>query len=137
MHDPTTSDLIFTNANIITLDPGHPQAELVAIRSGKVLSLGHNWELKKFRCGSSKVIDCRGKTVLPGFIDAHLHLPSFAESLVTMNLGPRNDVRSISDIQAKIRQLSGELPHLNFFNSQLCPTITTLPLRIATSSAWG
>jgi len=106
----TIPDLIFTNANIITLDPAHPQAELVAIQRGKVLSVGHNRELKRFRYDNSKVIDCRGKTIVPGFIDAHLHLPSFAESLVTMNLGPRNNVRAISDIQNKIRQLSRESP---------------------------
>lgn len=110
MYNPTILDLVFINANIITLDPLRPKAELVAIRGGKILSVGHNWELKKFRCSKSKIIDCRSKTILPGFIDAHFHLPSFAESLVTMNLGHRNNVSSISDIQTKIRQLSQKLP---------------------------
>ncbi len=110
MYDPAIPDLIFINANIITFDPVRPQAKLVAIRNGKILSVGHNWELKRFRCSKSKIIDCRGKTILPGFIDAHFHLPSFVESLVTMNLGPRNNVRSISDIQTKLRQLSQKLP---------------------------
>ena len=49
------------------------------------------------------MIDCQGKTVVPGFIDAHCHLFSFAESLVTLNLDPRNKIHSISDIQTKIR----------------------------------
>ena len=110
MYDPTIPDLILSNANIITLDPVHPQAELVAIHGGKVLSVGHSRELNRLKGAKPKVIDCRGKTVIPGFIDAHLHLPSFAESLVTMDLGPRNNVCSISDIQGKIRQLSQKLP---------------------------
>ena len=48
-------------------------------------------------------IDCKGKTVLPGFIDAHCHLHALAESYVTLNLEPHHNVRSISDIQAKIK----------------------------------
>jgi len=46
MGDPTLPDLIFSNANIITLDPAHPQAEVVAIHGGKILSVGQNRELK-------------------------------------------------------------------------------------------
>jgi predicted amidohydrolase YtcJ len=41
-------------------------------------------ELKK---KNTKVIDCKGKTILPGFIDAHFHLFGFAESLVTLITG--------------------------------------------------
>jgi len=110
MDDPTIPDLILGNANIITLDPAHPQAEVVAIHGGKILSVGQNRELKKLTCGKSKIIDCRGKTIVPGFIDAHIHLSSFAESLVTMNVGHQDNVRSISDIRSKIRHVSQKLP---------------------------
>ena len=55
-------------------------------------------------------IDCKGKTVLPGFIDAHLHLHALAESHVTLNLEPHHNVQSISDIQTKIRNYSQKLP---------------------------
>jgi len=44
------------------------------------------------------MIDCSGKTVLPGFIDAHCHLYALADSYVTLNLEPHNNLRSISDI---------------------------------------
>ena len=110
MGDPTPPDLIFSNANIITLDPAHPQAEVVAIHGGKILSVGQNRELKNLTCGNPTIIDCRGKTIIPGFIDAHFHLPSFAESLVAVNVGPQNSVRSISEIQNKIQQVSQDLP---------------------------
>ena len=110
MDDPTVPDLILSNANIITLDPAHPQAEVVAIHGGKILSVGQNRELKNLTCGNPKIIDCRGKTIIPGFIDPHVHLHSLAESLVAVNVGPQNNVRSISDIQNKIRQVSQELP---------------------------
>ena len=102
--------MILTNANVITLDSARPRAETVVIRDGKVFSVGGQESLKGLRRQETRVIDCRGKTISPGFIDAHFHLLAFAESFVTLNLGPRNRVHSISDIQVKIRELSRGLP---------------------------
>lgn len=110
MRNRKIPDLILTNANIITLDPLRPRAQLVAIYKGKVLSVGRNQDLEKSKGGKANIIDCYGKTIVPGFIDAHFHLSSFAESLVTMDLGPRNKVCSIADIQTKIRELSKKQP---------------------------
>jgi predicted amidohydrolase YtcJ len=104
------SDLILFNANVITMDSTSPQAELVATQDRKVLAVAGNESIVELKKRNTKVIDCMGKTVLPGFIDVHFHLVAFAESLVTVNLKPQNNVRSISDIQAKIRELSQELP---------------------------
>ena len=110
MHGKRTLDLVLTNANLITLDPFCPRAEAVAIGRSKILSIGTNSEAGNLAGARTQVIDCSGKTVVPGFIDSHIHLSSFAESLVTINLEPRNSVHSISDIQTKIGQLSKRLP---------------------------
>jgi predicted amidohydrolase YtcJ len=104
------ADLIIFNANIITMDPTCPKVKLVAIRNNRILAVGKNQDLKENKTKTAKIIDCKGKTVLPGFIDAHVHLHSFAESFVTLNLEPHNNVRSILDIQRKIRKLSQQLP---------------------------
>ena len=56
------------------------------------------------------VIDCKKRTVLPGFNDAHFHLHAFAESLVTLNLSSGKGIRSISDIQAEIKKFSQKIP---------------------------
>ncbi len=100
------SDLILVNAHVITMDPTLPKAQLVAIKNGRILHVGRNDSLKDLKDSKTKVINCGGKIVLPGFIDPHFHLYGFAESLVTLNLEPRNNVRSIADIQEKIRQFS-------------------------------
>jgi predicted amidohydrolase YtcJ len=102
-------NLILTNANVITMNPALAHAELVAIRDGKILSIGKNKDLHKLRKKRTEVIDFKGKTILPGFIDAHCHLLAFAESLVALNLKPQNAIHSISDIQAAIRQLACDL----------------------------
>jgi len=104
------ADLILFNANVITMDPACPKAQLVAVKNGKILAVTTNDDLKKCKKKKTKTVDCKGKTVLPGFIDAHCHLHTFAESFVTLNLEPHNNVRSISDIQTRIKDLSQQLP---------------------------
>ena len=92
------------------MDPLYPKAEGVLIKNGKILSAATNNALKKWDEAKATKIDCKGKTVLPGFIDAHLHLHALAESYVTLNLEPRHNVRSIPDIQNKIKDYSQPLP---------------------------
>jgi predicted amidohydrolase YtcJ len=104
------ADLILFNANVITMDPLYPKAEGILIKNGNILSAITNDALKKWDRMKATTIDCKGKTVLPGFIDAHCHLHAFAESHITLNLDPHHNIRSISDIQTKIRELSQKLP---------------------------
>ena len=58
----------------------------------------------------TEVIDCRDGTVVPGFIDAHCHVAAYAQSLVTLNLGPSNNIHSLNDIHRAIRRISSTLP---------------------------
>jgi len=104
------ADLILLNANVMTMDPLHPKADGVDIKNGKILSVTTNDDLEKWKRKKTITIDCKGKTVLPGFIDAHCHLYALAESHVTLNLEPHHNVRSISDIQTKIKASSQQLP---------------------------
>ena len=104
------SDLILFNANVITLDPSLPEVQLVAIKNGQIIHISGNEKLHELRQRNTMLIDCHGKTVIPGFIDSHFHLHGFAESLITLNLSARNHVYSISDIQARVRQEAQRLP---------------------------
>jgi len=104
------SDLILMNANIITMNPSLPRAKWVAIKNGKILAVAKDDNLKELRQRNTKIINCEGKTVLPGFIDTHIHFHGFAERLVTLSLGHPNHVCSISDMQEKIREVSKPLP---------------------------
>jgi len=103
-------DLLLINANIITLDRFRPKADWVATGGGKILSLGDKEELGLSRIDVAEIIDCKGRTVLPGFIDPHLHLLSFAESLMTLNLKPDYGIRSVADMQSSILRLSRDMP---------------------------
>ena len=104
------TNLIIVNANVITMNPALPKAQGVAIRDGKIQRVARKDRLQDLKNSKTEVVDCHGKTVLPGFIDPHFHFHGFAKSLIALNLGPRNNVRSISDIQDKIRDMCKELP---------------------------
>ncbi len=72
--------LLYLNGNIYTMDDQQPRAQALAIdsQSGRILAVGSNDEVRRFGDRFSPQIDLRGKMVLPGFIDAHIHLISTA-----------------------------------------------------------
>ncbi|MCK4368328.1 MAG: amidohydrolase family protein, partial [Dehalococcoidales bacterium] len=98
-----TADLILTNANVLTMDPSRPTAGLVAIKDNRILLVAGSEELGEVRGAKTKIIDCRGKTVVPGFNDAHCHIFSFIRKLRSLDLSP-SSVGSIADIKAAIRR---------------------------------
>lgn len=105
----TAPDLVLVNANVITMDPTQPSARTIGIRAGRIswVSADDSPPLGDHRGSYETVIDCRGKTVVPGFIDAHCHLVSYAHSLVGLDAGPRN-VSSILDIQDLVARAARE-----------------------------
>jgi hypothetical protein len=103
-------NFILINAIIITLDPFCPQASWVAIENDKIVATGHGKDWKKLKDKKTGVIDCSGKTIIPGLIDAHLHLVSYAKGFATSNLSPGENVYSISDIQSIIKNCSRNRP---------------------------
>jgi predicted amidohydrolase YtcJ len=69
----TSQDTIVTNARITTLDRTNPAAEAVAIRDGKFLAVGSEAEVRAAAPGA-KIIDARGRRLIPGLIDSHIHV---------------------------------------------------------------
>jgi predicted amidohydrolase YtcJ len=92
-------DLILINGNIITLDPFCPRATWAVIKKEKIITTGKGKDWKNHKNNNSTIIDCSRQTVIPGLIDAHLHLVSYAKSFVTADISPGKNVHSISDIQ--------------------------------------
>jgi predicted amidohydrolase YtcJ len=66
------SDLAIRHANIVTMNPAQPWAEALAVRDGRLVGVGA-WEEVAPLTGGMPVLDLAGKTVLPGFIDSHVH----------------------------------------------------------------
>jgi predicted amidohydrolase YtcJ len=98
-----TADLIFKNANVITLDDTIPVANSVAISGNRIISVGDFTEVKPFAGRHTKVVDCQRHTLVPGFIDAHCHIFGLIREKLSIDLSPAS-ARSIEDIKSKIRE---------------------------------
>ncbi|WP_152224207.1 amidohydrolase [Pseudomonas sp. SCB32] len=68
------ADLILTNGRFHTVDREKPNATAVAIADGKFIAVGTDAEAMTLRGGATRVIDLKGRTVIPGLNDSHLHL---------------------------------------------------------------
>ncbi|MFO1176717.1 MAG: amidohydrolase [Paracoccaceae bacterium] len=69
-----TPSLILTNARILTMDPARPRAAAIALAGETILALGARQPVEALAGPQTEVIDCRGATLLPGFVESHLHL---------------------------------------------------------------
>lgn len=73
------ADLLIENANIYTVDPARPRAKSVAITAGRISAVGD--DLSSWAGPQTRRIDARGRTLLPGFIDSHVHLRNLGAML--------------------------------------------------------
>jgi predicted amidohydrolase YtcJ len=95
------ADLVLHNGRFVTMDAGQPQAQAVAIGDGRFLAVGSNDEVLNLASSRTARLDLGGKTVVPGFIDAHSHPASAGlQHLKAVDC----DLRSIADIQAALRE---------------------------------
>ena len=70
------ADTIVVNGDVKTVDPAMKNAEAFAIKDGRFLAVGSSAEIRKLAGDNTQVIDAKGATVTPGFIDGHIHLTS-------------------------------------------------------------
>jgi len=103
--DQKQADTIYINGKIITIDDNYPTAEAVATKGGLIQSVGTNKDIRKLKGQKTKVIDLQGKTLVPGFIDAHSHFAGVGTQSIVANLLPAPDgpVNTIADLQNELR----------------------------------
>lgn len=103
----TRPELLLVNGNIHTMDVANPHAEAVAIAGGRFLAVGTTAEISAMSTAGVPRVDLGRRTVVPGFIDAHLHTASSG----LLHLKQVNcDLRSIAAIQAAIRERAAKTP---------------------------
>lgn len=73
------ADIILTNGKVFTSNHAQLYAEAVAIKGNKILSVGKSAEIQKLANKNTKIIDLGGRTVVPGFNDAHFHHNPYAD----------------------------------------------------------
>ncbi len=87
------ADIILTRGRIYTGDEGNPTVEAMGIRDGRVLAVGSSHELAALIGPGTVTVDLLGRTVIPGLIDAHVHLLSFALSLERVDLSGASSLK--------------------------------------------
>ena len=87
------------------MEDDFPQAEALAIKDGKIIFVGTKEKAQTFVGKNTKQIDLKGKTMLPGFIDAHGHITSRAGMQQALDLSPTpyGTVNSIPDLQKTLK----------------------------------
>jgi predicted amidohydrolase YtcJ len=97
-------DTVLVNGNVITVDASCPRTQAVAIDQGRFVRVGADDAVRELVGGKTQVVDLEGKTVVPGFIDAHLHVLSSGIGHVR---AVDCDLRSVSEVQAALRERAG------------------------------
>ena len=104
------ADTIYFGGDILTMNDAQPSAEAVAVKDGKIIAVGDLQPLESFYNESTRRIDLKGNTLLPGFFDSHSHLVMTASKLAVVNLDPppAGPADSITSIQEALRQRLAE-----------------------------
>src|SRR5712692_1661140 len=100
------ADLVVLNAKVHTVDKSQPSAEAIAVIGDRIRAVGSSAEIRAWIGPNTRVLDARGKTVLPGFIDAHVHLVEGGFDLSNVQLKdaatPEEFTRRIGAFAAKL-----------------------------------
>lgn len=102
-------DLAVVNAKIVTMEPGKSEAEAALVRGGRVVLVGDTNEVRS-QAGGAPIFDAAGRTVVPGFIDAHTHMEvaCTAEAyMAKVHTPPLGSLREVIDV---LRSKTAETP---------------------------
>ena len=99
--------MVFFNGNFHTMDPGARKVEALSMEKGRIIHIGTNLEVRRSCSPGWKSMDLQGKTVLPGFIDTHVHLMSTSMTTVGIDLG---ETRNTEEILARVEERAKQTP---------------------------
>ncbi len=127
--------LVLVNGTIYTMNAAQPKAEAIALNpeSGAVVGVGSSVDIQRLGGPMAELVDLRGRTVLPGFIDAHIHLLSYNQQLQAVNmLGARSEQEAAARVQERVARaakgdwITGGMWDKNLWPGDAFPTRATL-----------
>jgi predicted amidohydrolase YtcJ len=108
-------ETIITNAKVLTMDEARPRAEAVAFAGGRILAVGGRAEVEALAGPSTRVVDAGGRTLLPGFVESHLHLVLGGNELSQLQLG---GVSGFEELARLFRDYAAKNPGLPLLMAQ-------------------
>lgn len=104
---PLPADVVLLDARVLTVDAAFSTVAALAVRNGRFVAVGSNDEVRRHIGDTTRVIDGRGRTVVPGFIDTHVHALDVATAEATQ---PFVNLRSIAEVQDWLRTEAARRP---------------------------
>lgn len=102
------ADIAIVNASVLTMDASRPKAEAIALNNGKIVAIGTSSDILPFITASTRTIDAGGQSVLPGFIDSHVHLFQGSAELDFVSV---TGLTQIEEVRQKILIYVNEQPN--------------------------
>ena len=108
----TAADLILFGGPILTMEADQPRAEALAVAKGRILAVGDQSEVMALAGPNTERINLQGRTLLPGFIDAHGHFANALQVVAWANIQrpPAGPVSDIAGLQEVLRNHVAEHP---------------------------
>ena len=98
---PASANLVLLEGKVLTMNPDQPNADAIAVKGNRIIEVGTNEAVSKLIGKDTTVIRLEGRTVVPGFIDTHIHVCDFGKLLTWLNL---ENVASIKEMQSCLSQ---------------------------------
>jgi predicted amidohydrolase YtcJ len=109
----TSADVVYVNGTVLTMNATNAIAQAVAVEGEKVKAVGSTTEIQALIGPKTRVVDLAGKTLIPGFVDAHSHFPESgirALYRVDCNSPPIGSTKSIADIISRLKEAAQKTP---------------------------
>ncbi len=103
---PDPPDLILTNACVLTMDPARRRAEAVAVAGDRILAVGGR-EVERLAGQGTRIVDAGGPSLLPGFVESHLHPVLGGDELAHLQLG---GIETVAALTRAVRGFAAEHP---------------------------
>jgi predicted amidohydrolase YtcJ len=101
------ADLVLWNGKIWTVNKDQPEAEALAVWHGRIVAVGKNDDIKPLVGAGTKVVDLKGRRVVPGFYDSHVHLLGSGQRLSEVAL---KDAENEEEFGRRLRDFDRKLP---------------------------
>lgn len=103
------ADTVFLNGQVVTVDTENRIMEAVAVKGNQILAVGTTEEIKRLIHADTKIVDLQGKSLLPGFIDSHLHITIYGTNKLGVDCKARG-IQSVSELLETLREQALKTP---------------------------
>ena len=102
------ADCIFVNGEVVTVNPEDDVFEAVAVRCNEICAVGTTEEILRLQGPKTRVVDLQGNSLLPGFIDSHLHMLMYGTDRLGVDC--KTGVHEMADITSRLARRAKATP---------------------------